>query len=153
MSELNKMTDSDLEKIDSNIADVLLGAAGYLQGEDKKQPIQIKRNGKALFTFTIEPLDEKTMEKCRRQNTKNRGRRNEEFDGNRYVAQLIYEATVEEDKKRLWKNREVWDKLNIASGADAVQAILTPAERAELENIMLDMLGFNEDLSSMIEPL
>lgn len=153
MAEIKKLTDSDLEKIDSNIADVLLGAAGYLQGEDKKKPIQIKRNGKPLFTFTIEPLDERTMEKCRRQNTKNKGRRNEEFDGTRYISQLIYEATIDEDKKRIWRNEEVWRKLNITNGADAVQAILTPAERSELENIMLDMLGFNEDLTEMIEGL
>lgn len=153
MADVERLTDADLERIDKNIADVLLGAAGYLQGKDKKQPINIKRGGKTLFTFTMEPLDERTIEKARKQNTKNKGRRNEEFDGNRYVAQLIYEATIEEDKQRLWRNREVWDKLNITNGADAVQAILTPAERSRLEEIILDMLGFNEDLSEMIEGL
>lgn len=151
MSEVARLTDSDIEKIDSNIADILLGAAGYLTGDDKKKSINIVRKGKTLFSFTIEPIDEKTIERCRRQNTKNRGRRNEEFDGNRYVAQLIYESTCAEDKKRLWQNKEVWDKLNVANGADLILKVLTPAERAELENIMIDMLGFNEDLTEMVK--
>lgn len=151
MSEVARLTDSDIEKIDNNIADVLLGAAGYLDDESKKKTINIVRKGKALFSFTIEPIDEKTIERCRRQNTKNRGRRNEEFDGNRYVAQLIYESTCAEDKKRLWQNKEVWDKLNVANGADLILKVLTPAERAELENIMIDMLGFNEDLTEMVK--
>ena len=153
MADEKRLTDAEIERIDSNIADVLLGAAGYLKGADKKRTINIVRKGKTLFQFTIEPLDERTIEKARKQNIKNKGRRNEELDGNRYVAQLIYEATIEEDKNRIWRNKEVWDKLNIANGADAVQAILTPAERANLENIILDMLGFNEDLSEMIEDL
>lgn len=151
MSEVARLTDSDIEKIDNNIADVLLGAAGYLDDESKKKTINIVRKGKALFSFMIEPIDEKTIERCRRQNTKNRGRRNEEFDGNRYVAQLIYESTCAEDKKRLWQNKEVWDKLNVANGADLILKVLTPAERAELENIMIDMLGFNEDLTEMVK--
>ena len=124
MAGEKRLTDAEIERIDSNIADVLLGAASYLKGTDKKQTINIKRKGKTLFQFTIEPLDERTIEKARKQNIKNKGRRNEELDGNRYVAQLIYEATIEEDKNRIWRNKEVWDKLNIASGADAVQAYM-----------------------------
>lgn len=153
METKERLTDADLEKLDSNIADVLLGAAGYLAGEDKKRKIIIKRGGRELFSFTIEPLDEKTFDRCRRENLKNKGRRNEELDGSRFVAQLIYEATIDEDKKRLWRNREVWTKLNVASGADVIQKVLTPAERAELEQELLNMVGFGDDLTEMIEHL
>lgn len=151
METKERLTDSDLEKIDNDITEALLSAANYYKGEDKLQPICIKRGGKEFFTFTIAPLDEDTIERCRRENTEKRGLRKGELDGNRFVAQLIYEATIEEDKKRLWRNKEVWQKLNIASGADCVQKVLSPAERSALENKLLDMIGYDEDLTEMLK--
>ncbi len=146
-----KLTDAELEKFDGDIADALLGAAAYRDGEDKRRKVTIKRKGKEIFSFMIEPLSEEEFDRCRRENTKNRGRRNEELDGSRFVAQLIYEATIDEDKKRLWKNKTVWEKLNVASGVDVVQKVLTPAERSMLENTLLDMVGYGDDLSEMIK--
>lgn len=145
------MTDEERDVFDGSIADALLGAAAYKEGDDKRRKVVIKRRGRELFSFTIEPLDEGTFERCRRQNTKNRGRRNEELDGSRFVSQLIYEATTAEDKKRLWQNKEAWEKLNVASGADLIQKVLTPAERSELEQALLNMLGYAEDLTEMIK--
>lgn len=143
------MTDTELEKIDNDITAALLSAANYTQGKTKQ--VVIKRGGKEFFRFTIEALDEDVFDRCRRENTAKRGRNKGELDGARFVAQLIYEATIEEDKKRLWRNKEVWQKLNVATGADCVQKVLTVAERAELENELLNMVGFEEDLTDMIK--
>ena len=146
------ISDEQLAKIDNDIAAALIEASEYNMGADKQRKINIQRNGKSLFSFTIEPVNEETMRRVRRENMKNRGRRNEELIGERFVAQLIYEATIEEDKNRLWRNREVQERLNVASGADVVQKVLTPAERSKLEEVLIEIGSYDSDgLDEMIK--
>lgn len=144
-------TEAELDKIDGNIVDALMEAAAFRTSEDKRRKISIKRNGKILFEFTIEPINEDDWSKCRRQNLKNKGKSNEELDNARYLSQAIYMATVEEDKNRLWKNSEVWRKLNVASGVDVVNLVLTPGEKARIGEILLDIGGFNDELDDLIK--
>lgn len=144
-------TEEQLDKIEGNIVDALMEAASFRTGEDKRRPINIKRGGKTLFRFTIEPLNEDDWSKCRRQNLRNKGKRSEELDNARYLAQAIYEATIDEDKTRLWKNPEVWRKLNVASGVDVVNLVLTPGEKAAIGDILLDIGGFNDELDGIIK--
>ena len=144
-------TEEQLDKIEGNIVDALMEAAAFRTGEDKRRPINIKRDGKTLFRFTIEPLNEDDWSKCRRQNLRNKGKRSEELDNARYLAQAIYEATIDEDKTRLWKNPEVWRKLNVASGVDVVNLVLTPGEKAAIGDILLDIGGFNDELDGIIK--
>ena len=139
------ISDEQLAKFDNDIASALIEASEYNLGADKRRKINIQRNGKPLFSFTIEPVDEETMRRVRRENLKNRGRRNEELIGERFVAQLIYEATIEEDKNRLWRNREVQERSNVASGADVVQKVLTPAERSKLEDVLIEIGSYDSD--------
>lgn len=144
-------TDAELDKVEGNIVDALMEAASFRTSEDNRRPINIKRNGKSLFRFTIEPLNEDDWSKCRRQNLRNKGKRNEELDNARYLAQAIYEATIDEDKTRLWKNPEVWRKLNVASGVDVVNLVLTPGEKAAIGDVLLDIGGFNDELDGIIK--
>lgn len=139
------ISDEQLAKLDNDIAAALIEASEYNIGTDKRRKINIQRNGKPLFSFTIEPVDEETMRRVRRENLKNRGRRTEELIGERFVAQLIYEATIEEDKNRLWRNREVQERLNVASGTDVVQKVLTPAERSKLEEVLIEIGSYDSD--------
>lgn len=143
------ISDEQLAKFDNDIAAALIEASEYHIEQTTKEPIRrkvcIQRNGKPLFSFTIEPVDEETMRRVRRENLKNRGKRTEELIGERFVAQLIYEATIEEDKNRLWRNREVQERLNVGSGADVVQKVLTPAERSKLEDVLIEIGSYNDD--------
>lgn len=144
-------TDAELDKVENNIVDALMEAASFRTSEDNRRKISIKRDGKILFEFTIEPLNEDDWSKCRRQNLRNKGKRSEELDNARYLAQAIYEATIDEDKTRLWKNPEVWRKLNVASGVDVVNLVLTPGEKAAIGDILLDIGGFNDELDGIIK--
>ena len=144
-------TDAELDKVEGNIVDALMEAASFRTSEDNRRKISIKRDGKILFEFTIEPLNEDDWSKCRRQNLRNKGKRSEELDNARYLAQAIYEATIDEDKTRLWKNPEVWRKLNVASGVDVVNLVLTPGEKAAIGDILLDIGGFNDELDGIIK--
>ena len=132
------------EKIsEQNIVDALLEAADLRKGVENRRKIVIQRGKKRLFEFTIEPIDENIYSKCNRQNLKNRGRRSEELDSARFLSQIIYEATISEDKKRVWNNKAVWEKLGAITGTDVVNAVLTPGEKARVFEIVEEISGFN----------
>ena len=141
---------TELEKFETNVVDALLGAAAFCT-EEKFRQVHIIRNERELFTFKIHGLTEDEFARCRRQNTRNRGRRDEELNGSRFAAQIVYEATVAEDKKLLWQNHEVWQKLNVASGVDVILKVLTPAERAKIAETVDNISGFNDDLDDLIK--
>ena len=142
---LNQMNDEELEQVENGIVGALMEAASYRDGSDKRRLITIKRNDRVMFKFTIEPLDEDTWQKCRRQNIMNKGKASEELNNSRFLSQAIYEATIDEDKQRLWQNRDVWEKLNVARGADVVNLVLTPAEKTAIANALSEISGFDDD--------
>lgn len=147
------LNDEELSKVEANIVDALLEAAAYRNTENNRRLISIKRNGKILFKFAIESIDEDTWRKCRRQNLLNKGRRSEELDNARFLAQAIYEATIPEDQSRVWNNQEIWRKLNVASGTDVVNLILTPAEKTRLAEVLEELGGYDDDLEDMVKNL
>lgn len=151
--KINKpLTEDALDNIEGNIVDALLQAAAYRNVENHRQPVKIVRNKKVLFRFTIEALDEDTWRRCRAQNTRTRGK-SEELNEARFLSQLIYEATIEEDKQRVWNNKAVWKQLNVLTGVDVVNAVLLPAEKIKLAEELEKLSGYNEDLDEMIESL
>lgn len=139
------------EKIfENNIVDALLNAAAF-RTEENLREIVIKRDERELFRFKIHGLDEDTLNRCRKSATKNRGRRDEEVDWSRYSAQVIYEATVDDDKKTLWQNREVWQKLDAVTGSDVIYKVLMPAERAKIIEAIESLSGYDGDLDLQIK--
>jgi len=133
---------------EQSIVECLTGAANYL-ADNGRAHIVIERAG---FSFYVQGVNEDQTAKCRRLATKNRGRRDEEVDWSRYAAQLIYEATVPDDKKRLWDNKAVWDKLNCVTGSDVIFKCLTPAERAKIVTAIENLSGYDDtDLDGIIK--
>lgn len=147
------LTEEELDNIEGNIVDALLQAVAYRNVENHRQSIKIVRNKKVLFRFTIEAIDEDTWRRCRSQNTRNKGKRNEDINDARFISQLIYEATIDEDKQRIWNNKAVWKQLNVLTGVDVVNAVLLPAEKIKLAEELEKLSGYNEDLDEMIENL
>ncbi|MBQ3434669.1 MAG: hypothetical protein IJG24_06465 [Selenomonadaceae bacterium] len=130
---------------EKDICAALLEAAELRKPENNRAQVKIVRNGKNLFEFTIEPLTEADWRKCRRQNLKNRGKSTEELDEARFLSQVIYEATIPEDKARLWQQKEVWQALNVISGVDVVDKVLTPGEKSRLGREIEKLSGYGED--------
>lgn len=130
------------KNLEDNLVEALLTAANYRSPEE--YPVVIKRGEKELFRFTIRAVDEDSWRRALKENTQNRGRRSEELDVFRYLSQVIYSATVEEDRERIWKNKTVWQKLNVASGVDCVNAVLSPAEKQVLASKIEKISGYDE---------
>lgn len=152
--DISQMNDEELAVVENNIVDALLGAAAYRIKADHRREVVIKRDGKALFKFAIEPINEDAWRKCRRLSTKNRNKSSEEVDNSLFLAFAIYEATVPEDRARIWDNKEIWEQFRVGRGADVVNIVLKPAEKAKIIEILEDLGGYNDDdLDDMIRPL
>ena len=138
------MKDADLEKVESDIVNALMEAGSWRKDETRREII-IRRNDRDVFTFNIEPVDEDTFRKCRRQNTRNKGKRTEELDDARFLSQLIFTATTEEDKNRLWRNSAIQKKLNVQTAIDVVNYVLKPGEKTKIAEVIADISGYEDE--------
>lgn len=109
--------------------------------------------GKMAFKFRIRPLSEKEWDKCRERNTRYQKNRRlggmrlpESTDTTAYHSDLIYTATVDEDKAKLWDNKKFWAAVNAVTGRDMVDKLIPLAgkKQAIIERIE-NLSGYNED--------
>ena len=114
----------------------LLAAANYKDDENETVEIVIARGGRDLFSFRIHPLSEDDFNRCRKRCTKyvkskTQGgiRVPEEVDTVKYRCMLIYEATVPEDRAKVWDNKKLWKAKDLATGIEAVDILLKAGEK------------------------
>ena len=143
------MAEKDFEAIETDITQALMEAAQWRLNREVRE-LEVIRKGKKVFSFRVQGLDEDVWDRCRRNNTRNRGKRNEELDNMRYVSQLIYEATIDEDKY-IWQNRELWKKFNVATSADFIWYILTPEEKSDFGRVLETLSCFNSETEDTIK--
>lgn len=134
----DKPAEEELKEFEGDILHALLAAASYQKDEEETYTVRVIRKGVILFTFRIRPLSEEDYARCRKKNTKFvRNKRvgvtvPEELNTVRYRSQLIYEATIPEDRAKLWDNKQMWDAVNVASGIDAIDKILKSGEKDKI---------------------
>lgn len=144
-----KNEELNLDKVETDIATALFEAAAYRKNSETATAT-IKRDGKPAFKFKVHGLNEDEWAKCRRQNLLNRGKLTEELNLARFMSQVIFEATVDEDKERLWKNKSAWAKFGVASGVDMINEIFWPGEKQKLVEGITDLSGYNDDFEDML---
>lgn len=127
---------ADARKHEDDLLNGLLSAANYKDDETETVEIVINRKGKDLFSFRIHPLSEEDFARCRKRCTKyvksrtNAGVRiPEEVDTVKYRCMLIYEATVPEDRAKVWDNKQLWKAKDLATGIEAVDLLLKAGEK------------------------
>lgn len=121
----------------------LIAAAGFRTDEAEQRHIEIARNGVLLYAFDIRALGEEEYDKCKTKHTKYV--RNKQLgiklpeDTNRakYRCAIIYQATVEADRAKLWDNKQVWETLNnkglqIMNGLDVIECSLKSGEKERI---------------------
>lgn len=132
----------------------LIDAAGFVSEETQR--IEIVREGRLFFAFHIRPLSSEEYEKCRRKHTKYVRNKQlgmkmaEDTDRVKYQSALIYEATVEEDRKTLWDNRKVWNALNakkdrIMNGLDVIEYTLKAGEKDKILEAIDKLSGYESN--------
>ncbi len=115
--------------------------------------IEVSFNGIA-FRFRIRPLSEREWEKCRERNTKYQKNRRlggmrlpESTDTTGYHSSLIYTATVDEDKAKLWDNKTLWKAVNAVTGTDMVDHLIPYAGKKQAIVDQIEQLSGYDDES------
>lgn len=137
-----------LRTYENDILKGLLAAANFKTEEDNIHPIDIARNGVVLFTFRIRPLSEEEYHTCREKNTKYVRNKQlgikfpENTDSVRYRSALIYQATVDEDREKIWNNKDAWKELNVLNGIDLIDKTLLAGEKDAVLEIVDKISGY-----------
>lgn len=132
----------------------LIDAAGYVT--EDTQRIEIIRDHRLFFAFTIRPLSEEEYNKCKKKHTKYVRNRQfgmkmpDETDSVKYRSSLIYEATVEEDRRNLWDNKDVWEALKrqgmqIVRGLDVIEYVLKAGEKDRVLEAIDKLSGYEDN--------
>ena len=131
----------------------LLEAAAFKSDDSLQKKIEIKRNGKLLFSFFVRPLTEEEIQGCRKKATKRRpdprgrqfGMIELETDYFKLRSYKIIAATVDKGQGILWKNKKLKDSLNVIDDVDVVETVLMAGEKDRISNIIDEISGYGAD--------
>lgn len=130
----------------------LIEAGNEKDNESTYRQIQIKRGGVLKFVFRIRPISEEESIACHDHATKfaprKRGQPKREIETNaaKFRAWLIYTATVDEDRVKLWDNKKAQEALNILQGVDMIDAVLLSGEKDRVIDVLNEISGYNDDM-------
>ena len=121
-----------VRKYENDILGGLMAAAAYKTDAEEAVPIEIKK-------------DNTNYKRNKQLGT----RVAESVDAARYRAQLIYEATVEEDRDKIWDNRDAWKNLNVLNGIDLVEVVLKSGEKDEILSKLDEISGYQPTMEDV----
>ena len=135
-------------KYEDDILGGLLAAAAFKTDDEETATINIVRNKVTVLTFRIRPLSEEEYLNARKANTtykRNKAvgtRVADQVNASRYRSQLIYDATVDEDREKVWNNRKAWDQLAVVNGIDLVDVVLKSGEKDAIIDKLDEISGY-----------
>lgn len=151
------------ESSQEDVLKMLLSAADYKEDSSLQEPVVIKRKGvQVLPTFHIRPISQEDTTVAHKKATKwlanPGGRRLPKIEGQTDSSieddWLIYLATTDEDKEKLWNNPAYIKGLQAkfpnvvfaqgSSGPQMISLLLTFGEKVTLVNKILD-ISYPED--------
>lgn len=142
------------EDILMNEKDILQGLIEAGREKDSKEnyeKIVIQRAGKKYFEFRIRPLSEKEAEACHEHATvyakrkPGQPKRAIETNGALMRSWLIYTATVDEDREKVWDNRQAQEALNVMTGYEMIDAVLLAGEKDAVIDRINDISGYGDN--------
>ena len=163
-------TTNQLKLTEEDFLQGLIDAACYADDENQTKVIEIIRPGKkkgekrVMFRFSVKPLSEREYNECKKKHTKYVRNRSlgvkmpEDTDNVKYRAAIIYKATIPEDRKKLWDNKEAWEALRdkgmqILSGLDMVEYCLLAGEKDRVIDVIDSISGYGDNLEEVTEGL
>ena len=143
----------DKEREEFLLLQQLLAAAGFKDDPEQYQNVVITRKGKEAFAFRVRPLEEEELQECRKKATQygvNPQNRTLSVETSVDLVKLrsykIYLATVEEDRRRIWDNRILQEKIGVLQGVDVIDRLLLAGEKDRVCNIIDENSGFQLSL-------
>lgn len=146
-------TNNQMRVFEEDFVQGLIAAADFKT--DETQKVEIIRNGNVYFAFTIRALGESEYDKCKTKHTKYVRNKQlgiklpEDTNTVKYRCALIYEATVQGDRDKLWDNKKVWDALNtkgcqIMNGLDVIEYSLKSGEKDKVIEYIDKLSGYED---------
>ena len=149
-----------IDRTEEDLINSLLAAADYKDDEAIQKKIEIKRNGKVMFSFHIRPLGEPELQRIRKLSTpmypNPEGKRLPKIEGEirygEFKSRKIYEATVEADREKMWDNpalkRGLAKKgIDVMENWETIDAVLMAGEKNVLNDAIDDLSGYDMDLT------
>lgn len=163
-------TTNQLRVSEEDFLQGLIDAASYAEDENQTKVIEIIRPGKIkgekrlMFRFSVKPLSEREYNDCKKKHTKYVRNRSlgvkmpEDTDSVKYRAEIIYRATVPEDRRKLWDNKEAWEALRdkgmqVLSGLDMIEYCLVAGEKDRVIDIIDSISGYSDNLEEVTDGL
>lgn len=137
----------------------LLEAANFKDNSDFQKKIEIRRNGKLLFSFFVKPLTEEEIQDCRKRATKRRpdprgkqfGMIEVETNFIKFRSYKIMAATVDKGQGVLWSNKKLKEKLNVIEDIDVIDMVLMGGEKDQISDIIDEISGYGMNEVSLEE--
>lgn len=163
-------TTNQLRVSEEDFLQGLIDAACYAEDENQTKVIEIIRPGKnkdekrLMFRFSVKPLSEREYNGCKKKHTKYVRNRSlgvkmpEDTDNVKYRAEIIYRATVQEDRKKLWDNKEAWEALRdkgmqVLNGLDMIEYCLMAGEKDKVIDVIDSISGYGDNLEEVTDGL
>lgn len=108
-----------------------------------------------VLEFRIRPLSEDEYVKIKKRNTnykKNKAnglRIAESIDSADYRSELIYEATIEEDRTKIWDRTDAWEKCNVVNGIGLIDVVLKAGEKDAILEKLDEISGFTPSMEDV----
>jgi hypothetical protein len=148
--EEDKMTQEEILMSESDLLKGLIELGQGMDNPASYKKIQIKRDGKLKLEFRIRPLSEDESQKCWRQATKyaptKPGQPKKAIDTNHalFRSYIVYTATVDEDRAKLWDNKLALEKLGLLYGVYMIDKVLLSGEKDRVIDEIDNISGYNE---------
>lgn len=136
-----------------NLLEGLLKAASFTE---KLTPVRIERDGQHMFTFHVHGLSEKDkMDAYKKATTymanpagKHLPQIEKETPNELYRSYIIFLATSEEDKQKIWGNKELKQQLGVLRSAETIDLLLLAGEKDAVVDLIAELSGFGAQLST-----
>lgn len=136
-----------------DLVSALLEAADFKNSEDEITEVEIKRNGKYLFTVHVHPLSEADAHSARKKATTYMPNPNgkklppieKEVNAAKFSSWLIYLATTEEDQQKIWGNSAVMKQFGLALPVESIDILLKYGEKEKLASLVSKISGLDDD--------
>lgn len=146
---------ANIRMYEDDILGGLMAAAAYKTDMDEVATIQIVRHKAVVLEFRIRPLSEDEYAKIRKKNTnykKNKAnglRIAESVNSADYRSELIYAATIEEDRTKIWDRTDAWDKCNVVNGIGLIDVVLKAGEKDAILEKLDEISGFTPSMEEV----
>ncbi len=143
-----------IEKEDEyDLVSSLLAAAEYQQAPEMVKEVEIRRKGKLYFTVHVHPVSEEDISFARKKASKYyenpQGKKlprvRGELDSNLFNSWIIYLATTEADREKIWGNAAMMKKLGHLKPVESINSLLIAGEKSQLIDLIFDISRMTDD--------